>query len=287
MQSTVLPSAPPAVHHGILCAVQEKKSKHKSSRRHGSDSDGAGGSSSDGGGGMPRRRRRREQWDDPDDSGSDSGSEGEQGLAGQRGGSGGAGDDAGGGPQREDWMTKPMARQKTDAQLAAEEEERERAAEEERKRDPDRPFVSVRARPSFDGCGRCSGIVKVHGALLFSVKASLWTSQASPHTMVGSSSSGSLQIDASCCTHLPFQERELNPYLRNGGTGQPPEGEQAAAAGAVRAAGVGDGGASWRLKALKRAQQQAKEEVRQGSWLGTKPCQVPARLGKVALCPFV
>lgn len=60
------------------------------------------------------------------------------------------------------------------------------------------------------------------------------------------------------------QERELNPYLKDGGSGVPPEGQAAAAAptAAARAAGVGDGGASWRLKALKRAQQQAEAEVR-------------------------
>lgn len=43
-------------------------------------------------------------------------------------------------------MTKPMQRPKTDAQLAAEEEEQERQEEEEQRRDPDRPFVSVRGR---------------------------------------------------------------------------------------------------------------------------------------------
>lgn len=59
------------------------------------------------------------------------------------------------------------------------------------------------------------------------------------------------------------QKRELNPYLRDGGSGVPPEAEGGAAPGAAqRATGVGDGGASWRLKALKRAQQQAEAEVR-------------------------
>lgn len=37
----------------------------------------------------------------------------------------------------------------------------------------------------------------------------------------------------------------------------PPEGSQPAR----RAAGTGDGGASWRMKALKRAQAQAQSEV--------------------------
>ena len=59
------------------------------------------------------------------------------------------------------------------------------------------------------------------------------------------------------------QKRELNPYLRDGGSGVPPQAEGGAAPGAAqRATGVGDGGASWRLKALKRAQQQAETEVR-------------------------
>lgn len=130
-----------ALKPAIFLDVQEKKSKHKPSRRHASDSDACGGSSSDGGGAAPGRRRRREEWDDPEDSGSGSGSDGEQGVDGQLGRGRGAA------AQREDWMTKPMARPKTDAQLAAEEEERERAAEEARKRDPDRQFVSVRGLP--------------------------------------------------------------------------------------------------------------------------------------------
>lgn len=68
------------------------------------------------------------------------------------------------------------------------------------------------------------------------------------------------------------QERELNPYLKDGGSGVPPEAARGAAAEPIhRAAGVGDGGASWRLKALKRAQAQAGEEVRgtgMGGWEG-------------------
>lgn len=60
-----------------------------------------------------------------------------------------------------------------------------------------------------------------------------------------------------------LQDRELNPYFRDGGSGVPPtEGGAAAAPAAARPAAVGDGGASWRLKALKRAQAQAGEEVR-------------------------
>ncbi len=55
-----------------------------------------------------------------------------------------------------------------------------------------------------------------------------------------------------------LQARELNPYLRAGGAGA--EGGEPVQP-LHRAGGVGDGGASWRMKALKRAQAQAKEEV--------------------------
>ncbi|EFN55254.1 hypothetical protein CHLNCDRAFT_134588 [Chlorella variabilis] len=160
--------------------IEKKSSKHK--KQHDSSSGGGGGSSDEGGklGGGGRRRGRGQPWDDPS-SGSDS--DGEGGLAS--------------GAQREDWMTKPMQRPKTDAQLAAEEEEQERQEEEEQRRDPDRPFVS---------------------------------------------------------------ERELNPYFKDGGSGVPGEGAAAGAPPVRPAAGIGDGGASWRLKALKRAQQQAEQE---------------------------
>ncbi|PIN25061.1 hypothetical protein CDL12_02196 [Handroanthus impetiginosus] len=58
--------------------------------------------------------------------------------------------------------------------------------------------------------------------------------------------------------------RELNPYLRNAGSGYPEElGEMKAGdKQLLSTAVVGDGGASWRLKALKRAQEQAAREGR-------------------------
>lgn len=58
--------------------------------------------------------------------------------------------------------------------------------------------------------------------------------------------------------HCTWQARELNPHFANGGDGVPPPGS--AAKMATRPAGVGDGGTSWRLKALRRAQAAAAEE---------------------------
>ncbi|KAL6782403.1 hypothetical protein ACKKBG_A06645 [Auxenochlorella protothecoides x Auxenochlorella symbiontica] len=55
---------------------------------------------------------------------------------------------------------------------------------------------------------------------------------------------------------VKIHARELNPYLRDGGSGVPEEGEPPP----PRARGVADGGASWRLKALQRAKAAAAAE---------------------------
>ncbi|CAL5207521.1 unnamed protein product [Lathyrus oleraceus] len=58
--------------------------------------------------------------------------------------------------------------------------------------------------------------------------------------------------------------RELNPYLKDGGSGYPEEsdGVDVAACKLLSPSLVGDGGVSWRLKALKRGQEQATREGR-------------------------
>ncbi|KAA8527717.1 hypothetical protein F0562_035414 [Nyssa sinensis] len=58
--------------------------------------------------------------------------------------------------------------------------------------------------------------------------------------------------------------RELNPYLKDDGSGYPEEADGKKARGneLLSSSVVGDGGASWRLKALKRAQEQAASEGR-------------------------
>ncbi|KAF7827697.1 CWF19-like protein 2 isoform X1 [Senna tora] len=58
--------------------------------------------------------------------------------------------------------------------------------------------------------------------------------------------------------------KELNPYLRDNGSGYPEDsdGVKVGADQLLSSSLVGDGGASWRLKALKRAQEQAAREGR-------------------------
>ncbi|TKY50947.1 CWF19 protein 2 [Spatholobus suberectus] len=58
--------------------------------------------------------------------------------------------------------------------------------------------------------------------------------------------------------------KELNPYLKDNGSGYPEESDRAkvGAEQLLSSSLVGDGGASWRLKALKRAQEQAAREGR-------------------------
>ena len=56
--------------------------------------------------------------------------------------------------------------------------------------------------------------------------------------------------------------KELNPYLKDNGSGYPEDndGVKIGADQLLSSSLVGDGGASWRLKALKRAQEQAARE---------------------------
>lgn len=58
--------------------------------------------------------------------------------------------------------------------------------------------------------------------------------------------------------------KELNPYLRGDGSGYPKDsdGVKVGADQLLSSSLVGDGGASWRLKAMKRAQEQAAREGR-------------------------
>ncbi|XP_009629652.1 uncharacterized protein [Nicotiana tomentosiformis] len=58
--------------------------------------------------------------------------------------------------------------------------------------------------------------------------------------------------------------RELNPYLKDGGGGYPDDSKGTNTGGSqlLSTAVIGDGGASWRLKALRRAQEQADREGR-------------------------
>ncbi|CAN1279651.1 CWF19-like protein 2 [Linum perenne] len=57
--------------------------------------------------------------------------------------------------------------------------------------------------------------------------------------------------------------RELNPYLKDDGSGYPDEAEEKRGRDQLpKSSVVGDGGASWRLKALKRAEEQAARDGR-------------------------
>ncbi|KVH99410.1 hypothetical protein Ccrd_022359, partial [Cynara cardunculus var. scolymus] len=76
--------------------------------------------------------------------------------------------------------------------------------------------------------------------------------------------------------------RELNPYFNNDGSGYPEEADGASSGGSnlLSNAVVGDGGASWRLKALKRAQEQA---AREGKKLDEVVGERWGSLGKLAV----
>ncbi|XP_060178775.1 uncharacterized protein LOC132608970 [Lycium barbarum] len=84
--------------------------------------------------------------------------------------------------------------------------------------------------------------------------------------------------------------RELNPYLKDGGSGYPddPEGTKSGGSQLLSTTAVGDGGASWRLKALRRAQEQADregrklDEVAAERWGSISQLAVSASSGKAA-----
>lgn len=63
---------------------------------------------------------------------------------------------------------------------------------------------------------------------------------------------------------MKVNPRELNPYLKDDGNGYPEEMDGTKVGGnrLLSSSVVGDGGASWRMKALKRAQEQAAREGR-------------------------
>lgn len=56
--------------------------------------------------------------------------------------------------------------------------------------------------------------------------------------------------------------KELNPYFKEDGSGYPDEDKAKAGDQLFSSSIVGDGGASWRLKALKRAKEQAARDGR-------------------------
>ncbi|KAH7296367.1 hypothetical protein KP509_26G021200 [Ceratopteris richardii] len=62
---------------------------------------------------------------------------------------------------------------------------------------------------------------------------------------------------------LQVNRKELNPFLKDGGDGYPPETSKMEGMERLEVPVIGDGGLSWRLKALKRAKEQAEREGRQ------------------------
>ncbi|KAH7294795.1 hypothetical protein KP509_27G019500 [Ceratopteris richardii] len=62
---------------------------------------------------------------------------------------------------------------------------------------------------------------------------------------------------------LLVNTKELNPFLKDGGDGYPPETSKREGMERLEVPVIGDGGLSWRLKALKRAKEQAEREGRQ------------------------
>ena len=141
-----------------------------------------------------------------------------------------------------DWMSNPeyervAAPPAEDPAVAA------AAKAKEEKRAVRRGCVCVPSSCSRDSCR--GGRRNTHGACLAAV--------------VEQPAKRSLALTLSS----PTQALELNPYWATTGDGMPPEAaQQQPAPPPVGATVVGDGGVSWRMKALKRAQERAAAEGR-------------------------
>ncbi|KAF0908733.1 hypothetical protein E2562_028358 [Oryza meyeriana var. granulata] len=84
-------------------------------------------------------------------------------------------------------------------------------------------------------------------------------------------SDGVKRVNVTLASHVKkANPKELNPYLRDNGSGYPDESSPSNAGNQLLASSVvGDGDASWRLKALKRAKEQAAREgkkLEEKSW---------------------